>query len=353
MAGLRIAVIGAGVIGARHISVLASDREAFSLAAIADPMPKAEIIAQKNGTQYFADYREMLDKIKLDGVVIASPNKLHTSTALECIERKIPVLIEKPIADSMIEAISIAEASRRMGVPVLVGHHRRHNPLMRRAQEFIREGGIGQMAAIVAYSLRRKHDGYFDAPWKREKGGGPLLINGIHEIDNLRMLCGEIESLQAATANVTRGFPVEDTIAATLKFQNGTLGTLTISDAVQAPWAWELTAREEPEFAWEAQHSCMVCGTKASIAIPSLEHWHNENGGGRGDPSVRGRLYYKPADPMREELLHFVRVIRGEEAPIVSAEEGSRTLACVLAMERSAKTGAWVRIDDIYAEGQA
>ncbi|UUZ76945.1 Gfo/Idh/MocA family oxidoreductase [Polaromonas sp. P1(28)-13] len=218
----------------------------------------------------------MLDKVRPDGVVIASPNKLHTSTALACIERGIPVLVEKPIADSMAEAISIAEASRSSGVPVLVGHHRRYNPLMRRAQEFIREGGIGQMVAIVAFSLRRKHDAYYDAPWKREPGGGPLLINGIHEIDNLRMLCGEIESLQCATANNTRGYPVEDTIAATLKFVNGTLGTLTISDAVQAPWAWELTAREEPEFAWESQNSCMVCGTEASIAIPSLEHWRNE-----------------------------------------------------------------------------
>jgi predicted dehydrogenase len=170
----------------------------------------------------------------------------------------------------------------------------------------------------------------------------PILLNGIHEIDNLRMLCGEIDSILAATANAARGYAVEDTFAATLRFRNGALGTLTVSDAVQAPWAWELTAREEPEFAWESEHSCMIGGTKASLAIPTLERWHNERGGGRGDPTIRSRLFYKPADPMREELLHFVRVAKGEAAPIVSAEEGSRTLACVLAINRSAETGQWV-----------
>jgi predicted dehydrogenase len=295
----------------------------------------------------------MLDKVPLDGVVVSSPNTLHESMALACIERGIPVLVEKPIANTMAEALSIVAASKAKSVPVLVGHHRRHNPLMRRAQEAIDAGELGKIVAVVSYSLRRKHDAYFDVAWKREPGGGPILLNGIHEIDNLRMLCGEIDSILAATANAARGYAVEDTFAATLRFRNGALGTLTVSDAVQAPWAWELTAREEPEFAWESEHSCMIGGTRASLAIPTLERWHNERGGGRGDPTVRSRLYYKPADPMREELLHFVRVAKGEAAPVVSAEEGSRTLACVLAINRSAETGKWVDVDALYNEGRA
>ena len=319
MSAARIAVIGTGVIGARHISVLAAEPRAFQLVAIADPAPKAEAIAREHGAKWFGDYLRMLDDEKLDGVVVATPNKLHVPMALACIERGIPVLVEKPVADTMAEALSIVAASARAGVPVLVGHHRRHNPLMRRAREFIGEGGLGQLVAVTAYSLRRKHDAYYDVAWKREPGGGPILINGIHEIDNLRMLCGEIDAICAVTANAARGYAVEDTFAATLRFRNGVLGTLIVSDAVQAPWAWELTAGEEPEFAWEPQNSCLVCGTKASLAIPSLERWHNERGGGRGDPTVRSRLYYRPADPMREELLHFVRVARREEPPIVSA----------------------------------
>ena len=62
MASARIAVIGAGVIGTRHISVLASDPREFTLAAIADPLPKSEAVAERNGAPWFADYREMLAK---------------------------------------------------------------------------------------------------------------------------------------------------------------------------------------------------------------------------------------------------------------------------------------------------
>ncbi|UUZ76949.1 Gfo/Idh/MocA family oxidoreductase [Polaromonas sp. P1(28)-13] len=349
MTGPRIGVVGAGVIGMRHIAVLASDPRAFTLVAVADPAPAAEAVARSHGVPWFADYRQMLDACRLDGVVIASPNKLHTSTALTCLDRKVAVLIEKPIADTLEEALRVADASRKSGVPVSVGHHRRHNPLMTRAREFIDAGELGRMVAVVAFSLRRKNDGYFDMPWRREKGGGPLLINGIHEIDNLRMLCGEIDSVQTITSNATRGLAVEDTFAATLKFRNGALGTLTLSDAVQAPWDWNHTSGEEPEFAWEDQNSCMVCGTEASLAIPSLEHWRNENGGGRGDPCVRGRLYHVPADPVQRELLQFMRVIRGEEPPLMSAEEAGRTLACVLAMGQSAATGQWVNVDELYA----
>jgi len=347
---VRIAVIGAGVIGARHVGVVSSER-ALAFAALADPAPRTEAVAREHGVPWFADYRTMLDEVRPDGVVVASPNRLHVPMALACIERRIPVLIEKPIADSLAEAQSIDRAARTAGVPVLVGHHRRHNPLMRRAKAFIAEGGLGMVVAAAAFSLRRKHDAYYDVAWKREPGGGPVLINGIHEVDNLRMLCGEIASISAATANVARGYPVEDTFAATMRFSNGALGTLTVSDAVQGPWAWELTSREEPEFAWENENALLVCGTTSSLAVPSLERWHNERGGGRGDPAVRSRLYYRPADPMREELLHFARVIRGEEKPLVSAEDATRTLACVLAIHRSAQTGQWVDIDALLAQG--
>jgi predicted dehydrogenase len=311
-------------------------------------VPKAEALAREHGAQWFDDYRRMLDEAKPEGVVVATPNRLHVPMALAAIERGIPVLVEKPIADTVADAMRIVEASRRAGVPVLVGHHRRHNPLMRRAREHIAEGGLGQLVAVAAYSLRRKHDAYYDVAWKREPGGGPILINGIHEIDNLRMLCGEIDAISAATANAARGYAVEDTFAATLKFANGMLGTLVVSDAVQAPWAWELTAGEEPEFAWEPENSCLVCGTKASLAVPSLARWHNEKGGGRGDPTVRSRLYYRPADPMREELSHFVRVARREEEPVVSAEDATRTLACVLAIDAAARSNGWVDVDSMY-----
>lgn len=78
------------------------------------------------------------------------------------------------------------------------------------------------MGSAVFY----KPDEYFDAaPWRREAGGGPILIKMIHEIGNLRSLCGEIVAVQALASSATRDFPVEDTVAINLRFASGALGT--------------------------------------------------------------------------------------------------------------------------------
>ena len=192
--------------------------------------------------------------------------------------------------------------------------------------------------AVAAADLRRKPDPYYEQAWRREPGGGPLLINGIHDIDCLRFLCGEIESVMAVTAGRARGFAVEDTAAVTIRFANGALGNLTISDAVQAPWAWEIASGEEHGYPHEHEDCYLIGGTAGSLAIPTLTHWRNERGGGRGDPFIRKQLFFEPADPWVEELRHFAKVIRGEAASAITAEDGARTLAAILAIGRSAQS---------------
>ena len=202
---------------------------------------------------------------------------------------------------------------------------------------------------VAAINLRRKPEAYFNAAWRREPGGGPMLINGIHDIDCLRALCGEIESLMAFTANRTRGFAVEDTAAVTMRFDNGAIGNLTLSDAVQAPWAWEITSGEEAEYPHQREDCYLLAGTEGSLAVPTLSHWRNERGGGRADPFIRKQLFYVRADPWIEELLHFAAVVRGEAESLITAEDGTRTLAAVLAVARSAETGRPVAIKDMYS----
>ena len=92
------------------------------------------------------------------------------------------------------------------GVPVLVGHHRRHNPRIKAVREMIAKGQIGQLTAVVGLWLLKKPDSYFDVAWRREPGGGPILINLVHDIDDLRFICGEIVEVQALTSNSARGF---------------------------------------------------------------------------------------------------------------------------------------------------
>jgi predicted dehydrogenase len=342
----RIAVIGAGLIGRKHLSILKDD-PAFDVAGIADPSPQAETYARESGFAYFTDAEALLDKTKPDGVIVAGPNATHRATALACIARKIPTIVEKPVADTVADALAIVEAAAQAKVPVLTGHHRRHNPIMQAARDFVARGGLGRLVAVNATWLCRKPDDYFDMAWRREAGGGPVLINAIHDIDCLRMVCGEIESVQATTANAARGFAVEDTAAAVLIFANGALGTLIVCDSAATPWNWEISSRENPVYPGENENCFLITGTAGGLAVPTLQHWSYDGEGAWMDPLTRRTLPVTRADPYPRQLHHFARVIRGEEAPIIDVAEGTRTLAATLAIAESAKTGRPVRVDDL------
>jgi predicted dehydrogenase len=344
MTPTRIGVIGAGLIGRKHIGIL-NDDPAFELAGIADPAPQAEAYARENGFAYFKDAEALLDKAKPDGVVIANPNAMHRATALAAIARKIPAIIEKPVADTVADANAIVEAARKAGVPMLTGHHRRHNPIMQASRDFVAGGGLGKIVAVNGTWLHRKPDDYFDVTWRREAGGGPILINAIHDIDCLRMVIGEIESVQAAASNGVRGFEVEDTAAAVLRFANGAIGTFVVSDATASPWNWESTSRESAITPYELENCFIVAGTKGSLTIPQLQHWsYDKPDGAWADPLTRRTLPVRHADPYPRQLRHFARVIRGEEPPVIDAAEGTRTLAATLAIAESAKTGRPVEV---------
>lgn len=344
---MRIAVVGAGLIGRKHLGILKSD-PAFEVAGIADPSPQAEAYARESGFALFADTEALLDKTKPDGVIIAGPNATHRQTALAAIARGIPAIVEKPVADTIADALAIVEAAAKAKVPMLTGHHRRHNPIMQAARDFVASGALGQIAAATGTWLHRKPDDYFDVAWRREKGGGPILINAIHDIDCLRMVVGEIETVQASVARNVRGFPVEDTAAAVLTFANGALGTFIVSDAAASPWNWEATSRESAITPSEIENCFTVSGTKGSLAIPQLQHWsYDRPDGAWADPLTRRTLPVRHADPYPRQLHHFARVIRGEEAPVIDAAEGTRTLAATLAIAESAKTGRPVRVSDI------
>ena len=344
---VRLAVVGAGFIGRRHIEFLQKESR-LSVVGAADDAPEAGEWLAKRHIPHYTDYRKMLDELKPEGVIVGTPNQVHEEVTVACLERGIPAMVEKPIAHTLESAIAICDAAKRTGVPVLVGHHRRHNPLMKAARACIDGGEIGRIVAIAAVDLRRKPDPYFNPAWRRTAGGGPLLINGIHDIDCLRALCGEIECVMAVTANRTRGFEVEDTAAITFTFSSGALGNLTLSDAVQGPWAWEITSGEEGEYPHVREDVYLITGDQGSLALPTLTHWRNERGGGRSDPFIRKQLFYVPADPWVEELVHFGAVARGEAVPLITPDDGTRTLAALLAVSRSAALQRPVAVDDMF-----
>jgi predicted dehydrogenase len=323
---MRIAVVGAGQFGRRHIETIKHEPQC-ELAAVVDPLYEGE--------KAFSDYREMLERAKPQGVIIATPNALHVPVGLACVERGVPILVEKPIADTLAASDALVSAAERLRVPLLVGHHRRHNPILEKAREVVQGGGIGRLTAVAALWLLQKPADYFDVAWRRQAGGGALLINAIHDIDDLRFVCGEIDEVRAFTSNAVRGFDVEDTAAVALRFANGALGTLTVSDAVAAPWSWELTTGENPVYPPQHESCYFFAGTAGALAVPEMTLFAYGESKGWHAPLAKTTLEVKREDPQARQLRHFCRVIRGEEAPRIDGADAMRTLAVIEAIRKA------------------
>ncbi|RDJ23203.1 gfo/Idh/MocA family oxidoreductase [Bosea caraganae] len=349
-AKLQIALIGAGLIGRAHLTRIESSADC-ELAAICDPSEAAQALAAERGARWFPSQREMLALIKPDGAITATPNALHVPGAVDCLEAGVPVLVEKPLAESVAAAQRLVEAQARTGIAVLAGHHRRHNPIVKEARRIVQSGEIGRLVAVNALFLIKKPDDYFDVAWRREPGGGPVLINLIHDIDNLRFICGEIDSVQAMASNATRGFPVEDTAALIFRFANGALGTATVSDATPSPWSWELSSGENTAYPQREGHCYLIAGSEGSLSLPKLEHWHHEGRAGWWEPLSQADRSVAPVEPLAEQLRHFCAVIRGTEQPITSAADAARTLAVVEAVAEAARTGGTVALSEAAAPG--
>ena len=345
----NIALIGAGLIGREHASLIVAHRE-LNLVGICDPSPAAGMLARQLSVGHWSDYEAMFKEVVPDGAIIALPNHLHAAAALACIDRGVACLVEKPVAETIAAGLRVAEASERADVPVLVGHHRRHSPDIREAKRVINAGELGPLVAVNGMTLFDKPDAYFDAAWRREPGGGPLLINLVHDLDALRYLVGEIESVHAFTSSAVRGFEVEDTASVAIRFVSGVLGSFVISDATVSPWAWEYTSGQALLHPTQPGPCLFISGRKAALSVSDMYLWrHATEGEHWQHPLVRE---HRPGDGSRtyvNQLDHFAAVIRREVEPLIPARDGVATLAATLAVEKAARENRAVTLAEMLA----
>jgi len=351
---VNLVVVGAGLIGCAHIRAIAANPQC-RLAAIVDPDSKTKM-ADGHGAWYESNLKKLLEKRDrlgtfLDAVIIATPNKLHYEQAIQCIHAGLPILLEKPIADTLDQAQEITELAEKRAVPVLIGHHRAHSPIMALAKEVIAQGKLGDIVAIQGGALFFKPDHYFQAgPWRKEKGGGPIALNLIHEIHNLRMLCGEISAVQALTSHARRGFKVEDSAVINFHFANGALGSFVLSDTAASAKSWEQTTGENPDYAHYEDENCYhIAGTLGSLSVPSmrLKTWNRSDERSWYTPFQCSTLALERRDPLQLQMQHFVQVVRGQAAPLVSAHSGLQNLKVAHAIMQAAATGKTVAISSM------
>lgn len=343
----NIVLMGAGLIGREHAALLRANPR-VELVGIADVSEAAQAVADEFGVRYFTDMREMLDQMRPDGAIIALPNALHVEAALACVERKVPCLVEKPIADSLDAAMRLVAGVEEAGVPVLIGHQRRYSPDIAKARQVVRDGTLGRLVAINAMWMTDKPTAYFDAAWRRLPGGGPLLINLIHDIDCLRFICGDIDEVMAFTSNAVRSFEVEDTASVSVRFTGGALGTLLMSDAAVSPFNWDTAAGQALYFPHQPENSYHLAGTKAALSVPCMDLWRHETEAGHWQhPLVRQHITLDGSRAYENQLNHFVDIIEGKVEPLISARDGAMTLATVLAIARAGREGRTVAVSEM------
>ncbi|MDF2608231.1 MAG: putative Oxidoreductase, partial [Bacillales bacterium] len=193
---LKFAIIGCGRISYNHIAAaIENNMEIVALCdVVAENMvDKIKKFDLPETTPQYLDYKEMIQKEKIDLIGICTESGNHGSIALDCIEAGINLVIEKPIALSLEEADAIIEKAKEKNVKVSACHQNRFNKSIQKIREAVEEERFGRMLHGTAHiRWNRGEDYYTQAPWRGtwEQDGGALMNQCIHNIDLLRWLMG-------------------------------------------------------------------------------------------------------------------------------------------------------------------
>jgi predicted dehydrogenase len=347
---IRLVVVGPGLMGQKHIELIDRNPRCTLVGIVCPEQDQHQLHDKRHKAMAFADLEACLENTRPSGAIISSPNTFHYEQARQCILADIPVLIEKPITTDLSEAQKLVDLIAARQAKAIVGHHRAHSPLLQTARQVIENGTLGRLIGIQGSAVFYKPSEYFAAgPWRTVAGGGPILINLIHEIGIMRSLCGEISGVHALSSRHARTFEVEDTVAINLAFTSGALGNFLLSDVAASPRSWEQTSQENPIYPTYGDEDCYhLAGTRGSLAIPTmrLKRVPIDQEPSWIRPLIEETLTVERTDPLTAQLDNFLDVIEGTADPVVSAYDGLQNLRVIEAIQQSAQSQSMVWLND-------
>lgn len=342
---MRYALIGCGRISPNHIA--AAKKNGLEFVAICDIIEdnmydKIIKFDIPDTVKRYTDYREMLEKEKLDLIAIATESGKHAQIALDCIAAGVNLIIEKPIALSLEDADKIIEAAKEKGVKVCACHQNRFNKSVQKIREAVDKKRFGKMFYGTAH-IRwcRDYEYYSRAKWRGtwEQDGGALMNQCIHNIDLLRWMMGdEVEEVVGMTDRLHHDYiEAEDLGIALIRFKNGAYGIV------------EGTTNIYPR---NLEETLYLFGEKGTVkaggqSVNVIEEWRFSDM--LDDPDeVKARFHENPPNvygyghtPLYADVID---AIQNDREPYVSAEAGRRALELVLAIYQSAWTGSKVKL---------
>nr|OQO26503.1 hypothetical protein B0A51_05895 [Rachicladosporium sp. CCFEE 5018] len=340
---IRVAIIGVGVIGPRHMqSVLACD--GASLAAMVGPGDSARVTSELHGVPSYHTVEELLQSsTALDAAIVCTPNSTHVSISKSLLAAGIHVLVEKPIALDMESGQDLVVAVARSRAQLLVGHHRRFNAQVTATKQAIDDGGIGRPIAVSGLWMLYKPAAYYEGlgAWRAASEGGVILINMVHEIDTLQYMLGPIVRVHAEQTASQRQHEAEEGAAVILKFASGVVGTFMVCDAAPSPHSFEAGTGENPIVPRSGRDFCRIFGSDGVLSMGDMIIHRHGSMAEKSWSSALECLHVDVKDcvPFDEQIAHFIRVIRGEEQPRCTAEDGVRAVRVVEAIKQAMRTG--------------
>lgn len=349
---VRIAVIGAGLIGLRHADLLRRTPRARLVALCSRGAPGVEAAAQR-GCAHFADWRTLVRSGECDAVVIATPHYSHPEIAAGALKAGLHVLVEKPIAVHVADAASALAAHRRRPDLVFAAMFQmRTETRFSAIRRLVRGGALGDIQRVTwIITDWFRPDAYYAAnewrgTWAGE-GGGVLLNQCPHQLDLLCWICGLPRRVTAVCGFGRRhAIEVEDEATALLEYANGATGTF-ITSTGEAPGVNRLEiAGTRGRLVLEGHEL-----TVARNRVPSDRFCRTTRELFSGPPFATVRRTFRPT-PAPHAKIHrnFVAAILDGAAPIAPAEEGMASLELANAMVRSSLHGRPV---DLPLDGAA
>lgn len=309
--------------GRNHLRVL-SDLEGVTVAAVCDEDPRAaRAAAEKYSVPSFTSWRELLDHGRLDAAVVSVPTRAHLEVATAALEHRLNVLVEKPIATDVAEGLKLIDVAKRNRRLLAVGHVERFNPAVRELERRIAEGALGRI-----FQIQTRRQGPFP---QRIRDVGVVIDLATHDLDVMLHIVGhDVIRLYAETERRIHT-EHEDMLNGLLRFDNGAVGV------VQVNWLSPVKVRE-----------LSVLGEGGLFHVnyltQELTHHRNAHADGSLDAGkpieavTEGEMVRYPitaAEPLRLELLSFLRAVAGDGEIEVDGEDGLKALRLAQALVQS------------------
>lgn len=324
---VRVGLIGCGSMGMGLGQAMARDAASVLSAVVDVDAEAAAQAAQKFRATAFDTPSDLIGSGSVDAVVIATPPSNHEALTAEAVSAGLHVFCEKPLALSTAACERMIDGARRAGVVLMVGHVLRYFAMPSHVLEKVRSGEAGQPRAL--HMTRSGHGWRPDAGWRTQRSlcGGLLAEVNIHEIDFMRCLLGEVESVYAIGGNHRNPhLDFEDTIQLVLRFRGGGAGTLFTSLASE----------------FNQYKMTLLCSGGTFQSVNFWEQVVFKAAGGA--ESVFEAKDFRGQPPFVRELTEFVASIR-EGAPVtIPGEEGLAALRIIEAAETALRTGQVVAL---------